>query len=67
MDPTWRHKSTKSRVKGDQKCDQFYDGFGNDFLERLVAKLGPTWEAKPSQNRAKLDPKSDLIPLWTDF
>ena len=58
MVPTWKPKSAKNRFKGDLKCDQFCDGFGNDFLERLVAKLGPTWEPKPSQNGAKLGPKS---------
>ena len=64
MTPAWKPKPTKNRFKGDLKCDQFFDGFGNDFLERLVAKLGPTWEPKPSQNGAKLDPKSKQVGAW---
>ena len=64
MVPISRPKSTKNRFKGDLKCDQFFDGFGNDFLEHLVAKLGPTWEPKPSENEAKLDPKSKPVGTW---
>ena len=64
MVPTWRPKSTKNQFKSDLKCDEFFAGFGNEFLERLVAKLGPNWEPKPSQNGAKLDPKSKQVGAW---
>ena len=42
----------------------FFNGFVNQFLQRLVAKLGPNWEPKPSQNGAKLDPKSKQVGAW---
>ena len=50
-------KSTENRPRSGLKCD-------DQFLERLVAKLGPTWEPKPCQHSAKFVSKSNQIGAW---
>ena len=57
-EPSWSPKSSKIGSKSDPKCDHFLDWFGESFLKRFGANLGPSWLPKPSQNEAKLATKS---------
>ena len=41
-DLSWSPKSIKIGPKSDSKCDHFLDGFGESFLKRFGANLGPS-------------------------